>query len=192
MFFVDTAKDMCEFTCASLNGNFAEYVKAHPITEQILNEMEKVVDSALATPYWSVLPSRFGGDRYVKYKLVPERRRPTAITPDYNDPFYLRADLHARLRRGEARFRLCVQVQTDAAAMPLDRATVRWSETASPPIHVATLILPMQDAGERGQSAYGENLSFSPWHTLTRISPWAASRKRGGSSMPPPRTTAAM
>ena len=27
VFFVDTAKDMCEFTCASLNGRFDEYVQ---------------------------------------------------------------------------------------------------------------------------------------------------------------------
>jgi hypothetical protein len=65
VFFVDTAKDMCEFTCLSLNGRFDEYVQAHPITGQILDEMEKVVGSALGTAYWSGLPSRFGVGRYV-------------------------------------------------------------------------------------------------------------------------------
>jgi L-Lysine epsilon oxidase N-terminal/L-lysine epsilon oxidase C-terminal domain len=170
VFFVDTARDMCEFTCASLNGQFDQYVAAHPITKQILDDMEKVVESVLATAYWSVLPSRFGTGRHVKYKLVPETS-PPGDRPDVNDPFYLRGDLHARLKRAEARFQLCVQFQIDPETMPLDRATVRWSETASPPIHVATLAIPMQDLDERGQSAYGENLSFSPWHSLAAHQP---------------------
>jgi hypothetical protein len=75
------------------------------------------------------------------------------------------------LKSGEARFQLCVQFQTDPETMPLDHATVRWSETASPPIHVATLVIPMQDLDERGQSAYGENLSFNPWHSLVAHQP---------------------
>ena len=33
--------------------------------------MEKAVESVLTTPYWSVLPYRFGGERFVKYKLEP-------------------------------------------------------------------------------------------------------------------------
>jgi hypothetical protein len=145
VFFVDTAKDMCEFTCSTLNGRFEEYVDAHPVTGQILRDMEKVVGSVLGVPYWSVLPSRFGDDRYVKYKLEPEPPPETAADPAYNDPFYLRSDLHARLRRNEAHFRLLLQFRTDADKMPLDRATVRWSETESLPVHVATLILPAQD-----------------------------------------------
>jgi hypothetical protein len=179
VFFVDTAKDMCEFTCLSLNGKFDEYVKAHPITGEILNDMEKVVDSVLGTPYWSGLPSRFGKDRYVKYKLEPETV-PGGGKPDYNDPFYLRADLIARLKAGEARFKFLVQFQTNEKDMPLDRATVRWSETASVPVHVATLILPRQDITVRGQLEYGENLAFNTWHALPEHEPVgsiAAARK---------------
>jgi hypothetical protein len=165
VFFVDTAKDMCEFTCQSLNGKSDSYIAAHPVTGKILNDMKKVVDSVLTTPYWSGLPYRFGKDKYVKYKLEPEFASDGG-SPDYNDPFYLRADLHARLKTGEARFRFLVQFQKDEATMPIDRATVRWEEAESKPIHVATLILPKQDLDTRGQSTYGENLAFNPWHAL--------------------------
>src|SRR3954447_1374870 len=128
VFFVDTAKDMCEFTCLSLNGGVDEYVKAHPVTGQILADMEKVVDTVLGTPYWSGLPSRFGDRRYVKYKLEPEIVPGGNAEPDLADPFYLRAELSARLKQGEARIRFLVQCQTNEEEMPLDRATVRWSE----------------------------------------------------------------
>jgi hypothetical protein len=180
VFFVDTAKDMCEFTCQSLNGGFDAYVKAHPITGQILNEMEKVVDTVLGTPYWSGLPSRFGDNRYVKYKLEPECVPGGTDKPNYDDPFYLRSALVARLEQGEARFKFMVQFRTNDEQMPLDRATVRWSERASPPVHVATLILPRQDITTRGQSEYGENLAFNTWHALPEHEPVgsiAAARK---------------
>ncbi len=172
VFFVDTAKDMCEFTCASLNGQFDEYVKEHPVTDEILDAMEKVVDTVLGTPYWSVLPSRFGEGRYVKYKLEPETVPPGSGEKPYtNDPFYLRGDLHRRLGNGESRFRFLVQFQTNDEQMPLDRATVRWSEEASPPVHVATLVIPQQDLDTRGQSTYGENLAFNTWHALPEHEP---------------------
>ncbi|MCG8457346.1 MAG: hypothetical protein MI919_13805, partial [Holophagales bacterium] len=149
VFFTDTAKDMCEFTCASLNGKLDEYLRDHPTTARILEEMEKVVGSVLETPYWSCLPFRFGPSRYVKYKIEPEVVPAGDGPPDYDDPFYLRADLHDRMGRGEARLRFMVQLRTDEDHMPLDAATVPWSEEASPPIHVANLVLPQQNLDSR-------------------------------------------
>jgi hypothetical protein len=166
VFFTDTAKDMCEFTCQSLHGKGDEYLQAHPVTAQILKDMEKVVDSVLTTPYWSVLPSQFGPSQYVKYKLEPLDAPGADAAPDFDDPFYLRADLHARLRKGPARFRFMVQLRTDDQQMPLDAATVRWSEQLSAPIEVGILELPQQDLDARGQSAYGENLAYNTWHSL--------------------------
>ncbi len=171
VFFVDTAKDMCEFTCQSLHGKRADYLREHPVTAQILKDMEKTVDSVLTTDYWSVLPSNFGDGRHVKYKLEPVASSDCGPAPDFNDPFYLRADLHARMRASGARFRFLLQLQSNDEDMPLDAATVRWSEQASPPIHVATLELPAQDLDTRGQSEYGENLAYNPWHSLTAHRP---------------------
>ncbi len=171
VFFVDTAKDMCEFTCQALHGKSAEYERRHPVTAQVLKEMQKQVESALTTPYWSVLPSCFGRGRYVKYKLEPIEAPAAQSPPDYRDPYYLRADLHARLQRGPARFRFLVQFQTNERDMPLDAATVRWSEKASAPVHVATLELPAQDLATRGQSTYGENLAYNTWHSLPEHQP---------------------
>ncbi|MGO1001231.1 LodA/GoxA family CTQ-dependent oxidase [Lysobacter sp. CA196] len=171
VFFVDTAKDMCEFTCQSLHGQGDEYLQAHPTTARILEDMEKTVESVLTTDYWSVLPSRFGEGRAVKYKLEPLDAPAPDAPPNYEDPFYLRADLHARMHRGPARFRFLVQFQSNDRDMPIDAATVRWSEQASPPIQLGTLELPLQDLNARGQSGYGENLAFNPWHALPEHMP---------------------
>lgn len=164
VFFVDTARDMCEFTEAGvIGGNYEPYLRKHPVTERILKEMQKVVDSVVTATYWSGLPYAFGADRYVKYKLEPEVH--DGVQPP-DDPNYLAADLARRLRANEVRFRFMVQFRTDPARMPLDQATVRWEESESAPVQVATLILPRQDEAEPGQADYGENLSFNPWHCL--------------------------
>ena len=169
VFFVDTARDMCEFTKAGVvDGNYAPYLKGHPITDRILKDMKKVEISVLSATYWSGLPYVFGDGRYVKYKLVPETA-PDGLPSD--DPDYLAADLARRLRAGDARFQFMVQFRTDPATMPLDRATVRWDEVQSPPIHVANLVLPRQDVDALGQANYGENLAFNAWHSLPEHAP---------------------
>lgn len=170
VFFVDTAEDMCEFTKAGVvEGDYDPYLDAHPVTKRILDEMQKVELSVLTATYWSVLPYAFGEGRFVKYKLVPEQ--PADGEPPIDVADYLAGDLARRLRAGEARFKFMVQFQTDPRRMPLDRATVRWSEEESEPVHVATLVLPRQEVSVLGQTAYGENLSFNPWHSLPEHEP---------------------
>lgn len=163
VFFVDTARDMCAFTRAGVvEGDYGPYLEKHPETAALLDEMAKPVGSVLATDYWSGVPFSFGPDRFVKYKLEPTFRvEPPETAPV--DPTYLAADLQTRLKQGEVRFRFAVQFRTNPETMPLDRATVRWSEEESPPQAVAELILPQQNVTARGQAAYGENLSWNIW-----------------------------
>jgi hypothetical protein len=163
VFFVDTARDMCEFTQAGVIGrNYDPYLRKHPETARILNDMAKPVGSVLASPYWSGVPFAFGPQRFVKYKLEPTVTAPPPPTPPV-DPTYLAADLIARLKNGDVSFRFCAQFQTNPQTEPLDKATVPWPESISPPVHLADLVLPRQDITARGQSAYGENLAWNIW-----------------------------
>lgn len=174
VFFVNTAKDMCEFTYAGVvKGDYEAYLRRHPKTREILDEMQKEVASVLASSYWSGLPYAFGEGRYVKYKLVPcdAPKGSKAKPAGSDDPTYLYQDLKRRLLEGEACFNFYVQPRTDPKNMPLDRATVRWDERASRPVHVATLTIPRQDIDARGQAAYGENLAYNPWHALAEHAP---------------------
>jgi hypothetical protein len=164
VFFVDNAQEMAEFTTAGVvDKDYDAYLAKHPETKRILDEMAKPVASSLAIDYWSVLPYAFGPDRFVKYKLEPVEQ--PAGEP-FNDNNYLALDLQSRLRRGPARFKFLVQFRTDPKTMPLDKAMIRWSETESVPVHIATLHLPQQDICQKGQAEYGENLSFNPWRCL--------------------------
>ncbi|MFF4392161.1 LodA/GoxA family CTQ-dependent oxidase [Streptomyces sp. NPDC001552] len=168
VFFVDTARDMCEFQLDP-----AAYQQQHPLTRQILTDMRKPVESTLTSTYWGVLPYSFGPDRHVKYKLVPAGCAdgdPGATPPD-EDPSFLRGDLRHRLAASPAAFDLLLQFRTDPDRMPLDRATVRWEEGESAPVKVARLTLHPQDTTARGQEEYGDNLAFNPWHSLSEHRP---------------------
>lgn len=171
VFFVDTAKDMCEFTKAGVvDGDYQNYLNDHPETAKILDRMRKPVGSVLASAYWSIMPFALGPDRYVKYKLEPVLQvDPPASQPA--DPTYLAADLRKRLADGPAGFKFMMQKRTNPETMPLDIATVAWPESESPFIHVADVELPEQDIDARGQAAYGENLSWNIWRVTADHAP---------------------
>lgn len=178
VFFVDDAEEFCEFTTAGVvDGDYPAYLRRHPKTARILDEMEKAEASCLTAKYWAILPFAFGEDgkgkpRYVKYRLVPEGQE--AGEP-FDERDYLAVDLASRLRRGEARFRF--EIQLRQGDEPLDQATVRWKGDWT---HVADLLLPSQDVECRGQGDYARNLSFNIWRTPPEQEPQgsiAAARK---------------
>lgn len=174
VFFVDDASAMCEFTyAATVSKNTKQYLLEHPNTQQIINDMQKVVTSVLGTPYWSTIPYAFGSGRYVKYKLEPGQGVGVDSQPDdlRIDPNYLRSDLRRRLLKGCASFKFYLQFYVNEDETPIDKATFRWDETVSRPIFAATLTIPKQDIDARGQAAYGENLAFNPWHALHEHKP---------------------
>ncbi|MGO4713518.1 LodA/GoxA family CTQ-dependent oxidase [Bradyrhizobium sp. 2TAF24] len=159
VFFVDNAKEMCEFTYAGVvQGDYPTYLAHHPKTKRILDEMAKVEGSVLTTTYWGILPFGAGEKQAVKYRLDPETP-PENVANDA--PNYLATDMANRLLHGEYRFRFMVQRRTNPATMPLDEATVEWPESESPFIQIATLIIPRQDVEDRGQADYGQSLAFN-------------------------------
>lgn len=163
VFFVDTAKEMCEFTRAGVvEGNYDAYLSKHPKTSAILDAMAQPVGSVLATSYWAILPFSLGPDQYVKYLLRPTLQdKPPHSAP--SDPAYLGQEMAARLAKESVTFEFCIQLRTNPATMPLDAATVAWPEGESPFIPVAEVHFPQQDIQARGQPAYGENLSMNIW-----------------------------
>jgi len=165
VFFVKTARDMCEAF-----RDFAGWLNDHPETAQVLDDMEKPVPSVLDSPLWSVVPYRLGESGYCKYKIVPQHA-PSVSPPDYDDPGYLRKDMRQRMAAGGACFHFMVQHWTSSEPAPIDDAMALWDETLMPPVHVATLTLPLQDIDARNQLEYGEALAFNPWRTLKEHEP---------------------
>lgn len=165
VFFVKTARDMCDAF-----QDFDAWTQSHPDTAQVLRDMAKAVPSVLDTPLWSVVPYRLGGGGYCKYKIVPQHP-PATVAPDFADHGYLRKEMRQRMAAGQACFHFMVQRWTGPGPAPVDDAMALWDEKTMPPVHVATLTLPLQDIDARSQTEYGETLAFNPWRTLEAHEP---------------------
>ncbi|CAM3501884.1 hypothetical protein G4177_25345 [Corallococcus sp. ZKHCc1 1396] len=171
-FFVQDAKAMCEFTYAGVVlKDYPGYLKQHPDTRAVLDAMTAPRGSVLTSTYWAILPFKLGKE-VVKYRLEPETA-PQDVPDDA--PGYLATDMAHRLSRDGCRFRFMIQRRTHPSTMPLDRAMDDWSEKQSPFVQIATLVLPRQDIGERGQADYGQGLSFNIWRTPPENAPCDAS-----------------
>lgn len=169
-FFVDTARDMCNFTKASLEGWGDDWIQQNaPKTTELLNNMSKPIRSVFETTLWSVVPFQLGENNYCKYILRPGTST-FAEEVDINDPNFLGKDLAGRMAAGPATLDFYIQKRPDSKELgeayidehfPLDRATVIWDEKAAVPIKVATIRLPKQDITEQEQEIYGDWLAFN-------------------------------
>jgi hypothetical protein len=65
-----------------------------------------------------------------------------------------------------ARFAFRVQRQVADANMPIEDASIEWSESRSPYVPVAEIAIPAQRFSSEEQNEFCENLSFNPWHAL--------------------------
>jgi hypothetical protein len=133
---------------------------SHPRAAAVAVASRQHHSSPLEISYWSTTPYAFGPGRAVKYVAVPAIRTSTPL-PDPLTDDYLHERLRGTLAAGDAHFDLKVQLQTDARTMPIEDASVEWSDTASPYRTVARLTIPQQVV-DRGTGC--ERLVFNPWH----------------------------
>jgi catalase len=77
---------------------------------------------------------------------------------------YLREKLREALREADVRFDFCIQLFVDGKRTPIEEAYIEWKESDSPPIAIATLIIPKQDLDSQLQQEM-EDMAFNPWNT---------------------------
>jgi hypothetical protein len=87
-------------------------------------------------------------------------------------PSALRDQIVEFFRNQGAEYELRAQLCTDLARMPVEDASVRWSERASPQQPLATLRFAPQDAYSAARRVYADDvLSFNPWHCIAEHRP---------------------
>ncbi|RQO35835.1 hypothetical protein DBR37_05590 [Herminiimonas sp. KBW02] len=114
--------------------------------------------------YWSTTPYLFGNTA-VKYSAIPHVSAPDTV-PSNLGPDYLRQAMVRQLAQGEASFDFTVQLQTNADSMPIEDPGKEWKESESPFRKVATIRILQQEFDSEAQRVFGENLSYTPWHSL--------------------------
>ncbi len=124
--------------------------------------------SVLQTQYHSLSAYRLGPSQFVKYSARPCDPRNAVRQKGDNR---LRDELVAELAQRDGCFDLLVQLQVAGKNMPVEDATVLWSEKDSPFLKVARVTIPRQQFSTPAQDAFCENLSFTPWHALPEHEP---------------------
>ncbi len=129
--------------------------------------------SPLEAQYWSCVPYLLGQGRAMQYSFRPRSRERSKIPnlPGRPPDHYLRLNMAATLSKQSWLFDMLVQVQTDAHAMPIENAGVRWPERLSPWIPAATIRIPRQRFDSPAQLKFVERLSWNPWHCIPEHRP---------------------
>ena len=122
--------------------------------------------SPLEVTYWSCVPYLLGEGQAMRYAIHPRAIQRTLI-PARPPANYLRQAMARTLAAGPVEFDFKVQLQTDPQRMPIENASVIWSERRSPPVTVARLHLPVQEFDSPEQHAFARTLSFQPWHSVS-------------------------
>lgn len=140
------------------------------IFARILGFISHRQESPLESTYFSTTPFRLG-DKTVKYGAKP---RPSTIDlPPHDAEDRLAFVLKETLARGTSEFDFFADVQTDTAAQPVDDPSVAWSSVpGARRERLGTLEILRQDLDPG--APLGENIVFSPWHSLKAHEPLGA------------------
>ncbi len=123
--------------------------------------------------YWSTVPYLLGEGQAMMYSIrsrITTRSRIEGI-PFHPADNYLRDNMVKTLSERDVDMDFMVQVQTDPHKMPIENAGVRWPESLSPFVPVATIRIPKQKFDSEAQFAFAHNLSINPWHCIPEHRP---------------------
>jgi hypothetical protein len=144
------------------------FFATHPCVVWQLLKSFKVFASPLQIRYFSCTPYLLG-EHAVKYCVTPvastTARMPVSSPVNPSDNF-LRTVMQEQLTTSSAEFVFGIQRQVNPKRMPIEDASVRWDEAVSPFVPVATLRIPRQVFDTLARNQEGENMRFSPWHSL--------------------------
>jgi hypothetical protein len=175
VFFVRTADDYAEFFRDK--QQFIGKLKRDGRKAELLAIMGLQAghrqDSPLAARYWSEVPYAFGagGKAICRYSTIPHDGNFGAVIPEAErGPNYLRDVMAQHLTRygSAARFDFALQVREDATPAVIDNPTVAWDTLYE---RVAVITIPPQEFDTPERHAFGENLSYTPWHALPEHRP---------------------
>ncbi|MBE9180014.1 catalase family protein [Oculatella sp. LEGE 06141] len=93
-------------------------------------------------------------------------------TVDTSAPSVLRDLIVEFFRQQSAEYELRVQLCTNLETMPIEDASIQWSEEDSPYQAIAKLTIPVQEAYSPARRVYvDEVLSFNAWHCIAEHRP---------------------
>ena len=145
--------------------------RLHPkLLYRAVQTVSAKIDSPLQPQYYSMLPYALG-ETELKFsaKACPGMTFPEQ--PNKADKDYLTEVMAEHLATKGACFDFMLQEKVSGADMPIDDASVIWSEQTAPFVNVARVNIPPQDFTSQAQQQFCENLSMNPWHGVGEWQP---------------------
>ena len=160
-FFVSNVADYVSLFEAIQGGCPHAFYASHQKEFGLQQSFNVVVSSHVDRQYWEELPIAMG-ESAGRLTLVPD------VTNGFEWPAASSVDglkdaavEYFVAQRRSAKYSFAIQPYVDESATPIEDGTAVWG---TPFEEVATLTLPAQDFTAPEQYAFGENLSYSPWH----------------------------
>lgn len=172
-FFVRDAADYVAFTQAKPNWRFF-LPGLNPLEWRLreawigLQITRQKVSNPLSARYFTMTPF-LCGDRPVKASSRP--LPPLSSHNATQGANFLRDNLALHLAEAPARFEFMLQPQIDPKRQPVEDPRIIWNEDEAPFIPVAQIEIPPQVFNTAERDSFGENLSFTPWHSLPEHRP---------------------
>ncbi len=126
----------------------------------------KPIESLATQQFWSRAALLWGAAGPVRYTLRPEAV-PVGVTPDEDDPDYLRSEYAWRLVNEDVVYTIAVQRYVDSIKTPIEDGAVEWLEADAPFIDVATVVVPSQNLQSTDAAAVKhtvDGFAFNPWN----------------------------
>jgi hypothetical protein len=138
------------------------------------------ITNPLFSQYWSMTAYRLGvgAERIaIKFSAKPRIDKSPGVAARISallDPHLsLKKNMQDVLSNRETRFDFHIQRHVDHRT-PVEDTLAEWKESVSSPIHMATIVIPVQDLSSASRGLLCENLSFNPWHCLPEHRPLGA------------------
>ncbi len=151
--------------------DFANTLQSFQVVQKIQSE---TVRNPVDVAYFSASVLRFGRNRVMRVSVVPldapEQTPFSAEELNGLDPDFLANALEAKLRRGDVKFSVRLQIAhadqiADHIPDMIENASKSWDETEFPPVEVARIRIPKLEApGSPVDACKGQ--FFTPWHSL--------------------------
>lgn len=135
-----------------------------------LKTLKEPEDSPLSMTFFSNTAYKLGSQN-IKFKAKPCGTNITTKDLDKSNPEFLRLEMQSILSNESACFLFEVQLQNLEKNMPLEDPSFEWKESDSPSISIAMITILKQDFGSDEHMEFCENLSFSPWNSLSAHQP---------------------
>lgn len=170
VFFVSNLKEYVGVHKALDEGRLLEFFKVRPrLLEAIATVRGQMLNNPVQVRYWSMTPYLLG-ERAVKFSATPLSRT-TNEPPKELGPDFKREAMIKQVSAEDVYYEFGIQLQADPKSMPIEDSVVRWNEEVSPFQRVALIRIPRQDITTQSWVDFGENLSFTPWHSLPEHRP---------------------